>query len=446
MSTAIATIPELPSYLQVGSEAARARNLAAMGGIKAGGFPRISIGGAKFHMIDGDDKILLTDPNNPDLPAMQLEVSVVGFNPGVSKTYYKGKWQEGDADEPDCSSDDGITPDPHVAAPQCSNCAGCPQNQWGSKISEQGKQIKACSDNKRLVILPVSDLDESKAIAFTITPASLKPWAEYVRALDSRGVEISTCVTKIQFDPNVTFPKLMFKFGRYLTPEELAIVRERETEDDVRLIASPRKSAPQAPRAAAPAAPAQAAAPAPSPAPAPVAPPAPAAAPAPAPVEAKPEWKAGLTDQIAAAIEAVGGPDSPGGAALMAQFKPKQEAPAEPKAADPYEGLPDNVKAAVDAAGGLDSDAGKSVYVALSGRLLASPPAAKEAAAPARRGRRSNAEKAAAAAQTPADPPAQAPAAPVATPAAPAASFANAAPAPGDLEALLRNAMQTPTA
>ena len=249
MSTAIATIPDLPSYLQVGSEAARARNLAAMGGIKAGGFPRISIGGAKFHLIDGDDKILLTDPNNPELPAMQLEVSVVGFNPGVSKTYYKGKWQEGDAGEPDCSSDDGITPDPHVSTPPCTNCANCPQNQWGSKISEQGKQIKACSDNKRLVILPVSDLDESKAIAFTITPASLKPWAEYVRLLDSKGVEISTCVTKIQFDPTVTFPKLQFKFGRYLAPEELAIIRERETEDDVRLIASPRKSAPQAPRA-----------------------------------------------------------------------------------------------------------------------------------------------------------------------------------------------------
>jgi hypothetical protein len=445
MSTAIATIPELPSYLQVGSEAARARNLAAMGGIKAGGFPRISIGGAKFHLIDGDDKILLTDPNNRELPAMQLEVSVVGFNPGVSKTYYKGKWQEGDADEPDCSSDDGITPDPHVAAPQCTNCAGCPQNQWGSKISEQGKQIKACSDNKRLVILPVSDLDASKAIAFTITPASLKPWAEYVRALDSRGVEISTCVTKIQFDPTVTFPKLQFKFGRYLTPEELAIVRERETEDDVRLIASPRKSAPQSPRAAAPAAPAQPATVAPAPS-APVAPTAPAAAPPPAPAEVKPEWKAGLTDQIAAAIEAVGGPDSPGGAALMAQFKPKQEPAPEPKAADPYEGLPAHVKPAVDAAGGIDSDAGKSVYVALSGRPLATPPAGQPAAeAPAKRRGRPAAKPA----ETPAQAPVAQPAttvAPAATPAAPAASFANAAPAPGDLEALLRNAMQTPTA
>lgn len=438
MSTALAVIPEVPSYLQTSTDAARARNLAAMGGIKAGGFPRISIGGAKFHLIDGDDKILLTDPNNPELPAMQLEVAVVGFNPGISKIFYKDKWAEGDAGEPDCSSDDGITPDPHVATPQCTNCAGCPQNQWGSKISEQGKQIKACSDNKRLVILPVAELDESKAIAFTITPASLKPWAEYVRLLDSKGVEISTCVTKIQFDPTVTFPKLQFKFGRYLTPEELAIVRRRETEDDVRLIASPRKSAPQAPRAAAPATPAQPAAPAPAPAA--------LAAPAPAPAEAKPEWKNGLTDQIAAAIEAVGGPDSPGGAALLAQFKPAAPASAAelPKPADPFEGLPPHVKLAVDASGGIDSDAGKAVYATLAGKpapggvAQPAPTEAPAATAGKRRGR--PAAKPAEAA------PAVAPTAPA--PAAPAQSFANAAPADlgRDLDALLRSAMQTPTA
>ena len=442
MSTSLATIPEVPSYLQVSSEAARARNLAAMGGIKAGGFPRISIGGAKFHIIEGDDKTLLTDPNNPDLPAMQLEVVVVGFNPGVSKTYYAGKWEPGDAEEPDCSSDDGITPDSNVAKPQCTNCAGCPQNAWGSKVSEQGKQIKACSDNKRLVILPVSDLDESKAIALTITPASLKPWAEYVRALDSKGVEISTCVTKVQFDPAATFPKLMFKFGRYLTPEELAVAREREQGDDVRLIASPRKSAPQAPRNV-PATPAQAAA-APAPAPAPAAPvAAPAAAPA---VEAAPEWQSGLSAEIVAAITACGGPESAGGAALMAQFKPAAPAEPEPVAApDPFDGLPPHVRAAVDGAGGLDSDAGKSVYVALSGRLLASPP---PAAAPTagRRGRKSNAEKAAMAAGTAVAPAAQS-AAPVTPPAAAPqpAGFA-AAPSATDLDALLRQAMATPTA
>lgn len=439
MSTALAVIPEIPSYLQTSTDAARARNLAAMGGIKAGGFPRISIGGAKFHLIDGDDKTLLTDPNNPDLPAMQLEVVVVGFNPGVSKTFYKGKWTEGDAGEPDCSSDDGITPDPHVATPQCTNCASCPQNAWGSKISEQGKEIKACSDNKRLVILPVNDLDESKAIALTITPASLKPWAEFVRALDGKGVEISTCVTKLQFDPSVTFPRLQFKFGRYLTPEELAIARERESGDDVRLIASPRKSSPQAPRAV-PQTSAPAAAPAPAPAPsAPVAPPPPPAAAAPA-APSTPAWAEGIADSIVAAITAVGGPDTPGGKALYDQFKPKVAAPEPVAPVDPYAGLPAHVKPAVEAAGGLESDGGKAVFAALAGG--AAPAAQAEAPTKPKRGRPATKPAEPQAAPQSAPAPAAAQPAPAA---APAQSFA-AAPATTDLDALLRQAMQTPTA
>lgn len=365
MSNAL-VIPELPSYLAAGAEQARARNLAAMGGIKAGGFPRISQGGGKFHIIEGDNKTLITDPNNPELPAMQLEVVVVGFNPAVSKTYYEGDWEPGDADEPDCSSDNGIVPDTGVPAPQSTNCANCKQNVWGSKISKHnGKQIKACSDNKRLVIVNANEIAEGKAISLTITPGALKEWAEFVRALDSKGIEVSTVVVKVQFDPTVTYPKLVFKFGRYLTPEEIAAVRVRESGDDVRLIAAPKASAPgtpvNVPVTVAPAATA------------PVVPPAPAAVVAPtvsAPAPVVATWKTGLPDNIVAAIEAVGGPDSPGGAALIQQFAPK---PAAAEVVDPFAGLPPHVKLAVDAAGGFNSDAGYATYKALGGTAAPAP-------------------------------------------------------------------------
>ncbi|MHB1097955.1 MAG: hypothetical protein ACYCZR_00240 [Burkholderiales bacterium] len=359
MSNAL-VIPDAPAYLAVASDQARARNLAAMGGIKAGGFPRISQGGGKFHIIEGDNKTLITDPNNPELPAMQLEVVVVGFNPAVSKTYYAGDWEPGDAEEPDCSSDNGVVPDSGVPAPQCTNCAACPQNVWGSKISKHnGKQIKACSDNKRLVIVRADDVAGSKAISLTITPGALKEWAEYVRALDGKGIEVSTVVTKVQFDPTVTFPKLVFKFGRYLTEAEVAQVRVREAGDDVRLIAAPKSSAP-APTSVPVSAPAAQPAAVPT-APAASAPPVQAAAPVAA------EWKAGVPDNIVAAVEAVGGPTSPGGVALLATFKPA--APAAPVQADPFAGLPAHVKIAVDGAGGFESDAGYGVYVALGGTL-----------------------------------------------------------------------------
>ena len=373
MSNAL-VIPDAPAYLAVASEQARARNLAAMGGIKAGGFPRISQGGGKFHIVEGDSKTLITDPNNPELPAMQLEVVVVGFNPAVSKTYYAGDWEPGDAEEPDCSSDNGVVPDSGVPAPQCTNCAACPQNVWGSKISKHnGKQIKACSDNKRLVIVRADDVAGSKAISLTITPGALKEWAEYVRALDGKGIEVSTVVTKVQFDPTVTFPKLVFKFGRYLTEAEVAQVRVREAGDDVRLIAAPKSSAPAGPATVPVSAPVAQPAAAQA-----VAQPATVSAPtvqAPAPTAA--DWKAGVPDNIVAAVEAVGGPSSPGGVALLATFKPA--APAAPAQADPFVGLPAHVKIAVDGAGGFESDAGYGVYVALGGTV---PRVGAQAAAP----------------------------------------------------------------
>ena len=442
MSTAM-VIPDIPAHLQVGTEAARARNLAAMGGIKAGGFPRISQGGGKFHLIEGDQKTLITDPNNPELPSMQLEVVVVGFNPMISKTYYAGKWEPGDADEPDCSADNGTVPDAGVPKPQCTNCAACPQNVWGSKISEHnGKQIKACSDNKRLVIVRADDIVDGQAISLTITPGALREWAEYVKALDSKGIEVSTVVTKVQFDPTVTFPKLVFKFGRYLSAEEVAAVRIREAGEDVRMIASPKT-----PAVAGTVVPVSQA-----PAPAP-------AAPAPAPAEA--EWKTGIPANIVAAIEAVGGPDSPGGAALVAQFKPAaaaEEEEDEPPV-DPFAGLPPHVKLAVDGAGGIDSAGGQAVYAALGGTAVLAAPGTPPAT-PKKRKRRTKEQIAAdeaAAAQTAPAPAAPAPATPA--PAAPApATPAPAAPAPAasmatppaaslgsDLDALLARAMSTPT-
>lgn len=358
MSNAL-VIPDAPAYLAVASEQARARNLAAMGGIKAGGFPRISQGGGKFHIVEGDSKTLITDPNNPDLPAMQLEVVVVGFNPAVSKTFYAGDWEPGDAEEPDCSSDNGVVPDPGVPSPQCTNCAACPQNVWGSKISKHnGKQIKACSDNKRLVIVRADDIADGKAISLTITPGALKEWAEYVRALDGKGIEVSTVVTKVQFDPTVTFPKLVFKFGRYLTEAEVAQVRVREAGDDVRLIAAPKSTAPAGPARVPVSAPAAQAAPA-------------AVASAPvvqAPVAEVATWKVGVPENIIAAVEAVGGPGSPGGVALLATFKPVIKPAPEP--VDPFAGLPAHVKIAVDGAGGFESDTGYGVYTALGGTVV----------------------------------------------------------------------------
>ena len=244
-STQVTVIPaglQLPAHLQTVDTAAliAATNAAAAAGIKTGGFPRISIKGGKFHIVDGGETTPLlnppTAPGQPALPMMLLEAVIVDANPAIVKTYYPGDFKDGDDSEPTCSSDNGVVPDSHIAVPQNSVCATCPKNQWGSKISKaSGKEVKACSDSKRLAILPAGDLNY-KALGLSITPAALTDWGKYVKALTDRSIPVAAVVTNITFDHTASFPKLQFAFGRLLEPAEFAKVRERAKGDDIRTI------------------------------------------------------------------------------------------------------------------------------------------------------------------------------------------------------------------
>jgi hypothetical protein len=459
-NTALALPSDIPAYIRDAAAKNAELNRSALGGIKAGSFPRISIGGSKFSIVEGGEKVLIADADKPDLPAMELQVVVVGFNPFVSKLYFEGDFKEGDDKEPTCSADNGVTPDPHIQRPQASACATCPKNIWGSKITPQGKQVKACSDNKRLVVVLAHDIANEQALDLTIKPASLKTWAEYVRALDSKGISVDNVVTKVQFDPSANFPKLVFKFGRFLTEAEIIAAQARSKGDDVRLITMPRSTtatgpAPTAKAPEAPVAPAAATTPAPAPqaapapvapkiipvAPAPQAPVAPVAAPTPAPAApvapVAVDPYAGQAAHVKLAVEAAGGLDTEPGKATYKALTGKDVPAAEaPKPVDPFEGQPPHVKLAVDAAGGITSEPGKATYKALTGKDGA------PGVMPAKRGRPAKAP-------TPTPTP-SAPSAPAPAP-APSAAPAAAAPVAGaglgsDLDALLSQAMNTPTA
>lgn len=267
--THLVTIPndiQLPARLRTPEAAAAiaAANAAAAGGIKSGGFPRLSKDGGKFHIVDGDDVTTLMNPpaapGQPALPMGLLQVVVVVANPFLSKTFYINPYQPGAEQAPDCSSVNGVTPDSHIATPQSAACATCPQNQWGSAISKfSGKETKACSDSKQLVILPYQDLG-FKALGYTITPSEFPAWNAYVKALTSRGLAVDEVQTLITFDATSSHPKCVFSFGGVLTDEESAKVKQRAAGQDVQSIVSPvRMTAPTLPTPAstAPAAPAQ---------------------------------------------------------------------------------------------------------------------------------------------------------------------------------------------
>lgn len=218
MSTAM--IPaniQVPAHLaaRMGQQSALASSLAA--GLAAGdSYPRISIKGARFRIVEGKTETVLDQT--------KLNVVIVGANPRLSKTYYEKQWDPNDeAKGPDCFSLDGIGPDASVQNPENDLCASCPKNAWGSKINTNGQQIKACADQKRLAIVAAED-PTGPVYLLQVTPAALKGLNQYQKELTVRGIPVEVIKTVLSFDTDASFPKLKFGFGGFLDADTQSVV------------------------------------------------------------------------------------------------------------------------------------------------------------------------------------------------------------------------------
>lgn len=200
---------------RVGTPSALSQSLA--GGIGGGtSFPRISIKGARFRIVEGDTETLLD--NNV------LDVVIVGANPRLSKQWYAKAWsKDAEPAAPDCFSLDGISPDPESTDPQNDLCASCPHNAWGSKVTPTGQEIKACADQKRLAVVAADDAD-GPIYLLQVTPAALKGLNQYQKELSVRGIPVEIVKTKVSFDTDASFPKLKFGFGGFIDEDTQAVV------------------------------------------------------------------------------------------------------------------------------------------------------------------------------------------------------------------------------
>jgi hypothetical protein len=217
MSNIILANAQIPAHLaaKVGRPSALSQSIAS--GISSGqSFPRISIKGARFRIIeDGTETVLDTT---------SLDVVIVGANPKLSKTFYAKAWdKDAEPSAPDCFSLDGVRPHPESEGPQNDVCASCPHNAWGSKTGPQGQQLKACIDQKRLAVVAADD-PEGPVYLLQVTPAALKGLNAYHKELSVRGIPAEVVKTKIGFDTDASFPKLKFGFGGFLDEDTYAAV------------------------------------------------------------------------------------------------------------------------------------------------------------------------------------------------------------------------------
>lgn len=201
--------------------------------------PALSFKGKTWRLRIGGEETVLTRMNadNESEPTPIVKVVVLNINPARSRTFYAGAYEEGKNKSPDCWSSDGTRPDKEVTSPVAATCASCPNAVKGSRITENNKESTACTALKRIAVVPIARLD-MEPLLLKIPQTSIWDknnaeneakgyfaWDQYVDFLRSRGLKHTAgVVTKIKFDVNVAYPKLLFTAERWLTPEELAVV------------------------------------------------------------------------------------------------------------------------------------------------------------------------------------------------------------------------------
>lgn len=188
----------------------------------ASAMPVLSIKGKVFSLKHRGEVTTLMRPDG-DGARSSLEVVLVKASQTLSKIFYERGFVDGSTEPPDCWSTNGVTPDATAPKKQAAACAGCPRNAWGSRVTDSGKQGKACADSKRLAVVPLTDIDNEiygGPILLRVPAASLNELKSYGDRMHALGYPYYTIGTRISFDVKEAYPKLLFREIRPLTDEE----------------------------------------------------------------------------------------------------------------------------------------------------------------------------------------------------------------------------------
>lgn len=196
--------------------------------------PSLGITGKVFTVaINGEKrKVTKRDPETGDVnPLQTIRAIILDFAPRRGRAYYEGDYNPEQTSAPACWSVDGIKPHDNVPEKQSPKCDGCPRAAKGSKISNNGKSMVACSQHLMLVVLVMGQK------GLELTPLRLKLaitsiWDAQSKELQEDGwfafdqykdfLRAQNCnntamvITKITFDPNEAYPKLIFAADKWV--------------------------------------------------------------------------------------------------------------------------------------------------------------------------------------------------------------------------------------
>lgn len=184
--------------------------------------------------IDGVEETIQIDvPGVGLMNAPKIIAILLRAKKATDRAYYAKAYSQGqEPTSPDCWSEDGVTPAASATNKQCTSCAGCPMNVWGTAKKQDGTPGagKACSERKRLAIFA-----NKKIFKFSIPPASLGNFVAYTNQLTSHGLAMPLVLTTISF--NATEPtKLDFGYQGALNEAQANAILEMLDSPEVKAI------------------------------------------------------------------------------------------------------------------------------------------------------------------------------------------------------------------
>ena len=177
-----------------------------------GSVKRITLRGRVFRLIDGGKEIAKnTDPS--------MDVVIVNGSRTVQKSYYAAEYNPDETSVPDCWSSDGERPDADAADPQHSHCKECPQSIKGSA----GVGRAACRYSMRLAVVlskniggDIYQLILPQKSLFGQGDVDHMPFLQYAKYVAQSGYNLNMLSTRLTFDTDSDFPKLVFNRSEFL--------------------------------------------------------------------------------------------------------------------------------------------------------------------------------------------------------------------------------------
>jgi hypothetical protein len=167
-------------------------------------------------------------------PSAYLDMIILGSANHKSKSYYKKYDSSVDSEgiRPICASADGVVPDADVAVKQCDNCALCPRNQRKPDPTS-GQMVRECSDFKRLAVLMLPNVTKAllgeplmEPVFLRVPAGSLSSLAVLGETMANQGYHYSSFITRVTFNPEKSWPEMVFRPLQGLTDKEAPIIKE----------------------------------------------------------------------------------------------------------------------------------------------------------------------------------------------------------------------------